>query len=448
MKLQYRRLALVVAFVVFIAACGGNDDGGDKKAGGGNSAASKEKVDYKAIGLWDDGPCDPAKKPLVIGLMTVFESPVISLKDQADALEVAAKAFNKRGGANGSCVQVHTCDDGANTDQAVACVRKIDDAGVVATVNDQGTAGTAEVSAAMSKAKIPRVATNVSQDDWGDPNAYPLDASGTGVTFLLPQGLIEEGSKKIGLIRVDLAQASALKGLLADAYKGKATFVYDTPVPGGTTDFTQFILGAQNAGADGAELALGENEAVQVVKAGQQLSTKLLIGSSLGTFSHKTVEDLGDFSKQMVFMWSYPPATVDLPVYKALRQDLASTGEEALQPENLKASPMRSWIGLYALLKMIRDAHMTTFTREGISKMLNEAKDVPMLDIFGGENWTPALDHPGLYKRAGTNTWGIYRWDANAKAPDGLTGNFVQKSKISFDETLCGTIFGAPKDQC
>ncbi len=45
---------------------------------------------------------------------------------------------------------------------------------------------------------------------------------------------------------------------------------------------------------------------------------------------------------------------------------------------------MRSWIGLYALLKMIRDANMTTFTREGISQMLNEAKDVPMLDIFGG----------------------------------------------------------------
>ncbi|MBV9951997.1 MAG: ABC transporter substrate-binding protein [Acidimicrobiia bacterium] len=443
-----RLLALMMALALAAAACGGSDDN-KSDSGGKGKGVTTEKLDYKAIGLWDDGPCSPSEPPLKIGLMTVFESPVVSLKDQATALEVAAKAFNKRGGANGSCVQVTTCDDGANTDQAVACVRKIDNAGVVATVNDQGTAGAAEVSAAMQKAKIPRVASNVGQDDWGDPNAYPLDASGTGVTFLLPQGLINEGSKKIGLIRVDLAQASALKGLLADAYKGKADMVYDTPVPGGTTDFTQFILGAQNAGADGAELALGENEALQVVKAGQQLNTKMLIGSSLGTFSHKSVEDLGDFSKQMVFMWSYPPATIDLPVYKALRQDLASTGEEQLQPENLKASPMRSWIGLYALLKMIRDAKMKTFTREGISKMLNEAKDVPMLNIFGGENWTPNTDHPGLYKRAGTNHWGIYRWDPNAKAPDGLTGgNFVEKSTISFDKVLCGTIFGAPKDQC
>ena len=112
-------------------------------------------------------------------------------------------------------------------------------------------------------------------------------------------------------------------------------------------------------------LALGENEAIQVVQAGQQLGTEQLIGSSLGTFSHKNVSDLGDFAKQMVFIWSFPPATTDLPVYKALRADLAASGEKALQPDNLKASPMRSWIGMYALLKMIRDAKMTTFTRQG-----------------------------------------------------------------------------------
>ena len=64
---------------------------------------------------------------------------------------------------------------------------------------------------------------------------------------------------------------------------------------------------------------------------------------------------------------------------------------------------MRSWIGLYALLWMIRDAKMTDFTRDGITAMLQQAKDVPMLGMFGDENWTPDLDHPGIYKRAGIN---------------------------------------------
>src|SRR4051794_30204202 len=239
-----RTMGVALSLLLLAAACGGSDD----NASGGDTppTAPAEKIDYASIGLWDDGPCDPSKPELKLGLMTVFESPVISLEDQAKALEASAKAFNKRGGANGSCIKVTTCDDGGQVDQAVACVRTIDQAGVVATVNDQGTAGQADVSAAMAKAKIPRVASNVTQDDWADPNAYPIDASGTGVTFLMPEALIAAGVTKIGLIRVDLAAASALKSLLESVYKGKATFPYDVPVPGGTTDFSQFILGAQN----------------------------------------------------------------------------------------------------------------------------------------------------------------------------------------------------------
>jgi ABC-type branched-subunit amino acid transport system substrate-binding protein len=436
-----RLLVVFSALGLIVGACSSDSK---PTSSGGSNASSAEKIDYTAVGLWDDGPCDAAKPKLTIGLMTVFESPVLSLKDQADALTASAEAFNQRGGANGSCIEVHNCDDGANIDQAVACVREIDSAGVVATVNDQGTAGQADVSAAMAKAGIPRVASNVAQDDWGDPNAYPLDASGTGVTLLQPQALIDQGAKKIGLVRVDLAGASALVGILGDVYKDAgATFPYDAPVPAGTTDYSQFILGAQNAGVEGLSLSLGEQEAVQVVNAGKQLETDLKLGASLGTFSHKSTSDLGDFASKMALLWAFPPATTDLPVYKALRADLAASGNEALQTENLKSSPMQSWIGLYALLKMMRDAKMTTFTRQGITTMLQQAKDVPMLGMFGDENWTPNLDHPGLFKRAGMNHWASYAWDPNASA-NGLKGNFVEKSEFSFDKVLCGSPFGAP----
>jgi ABC-type branched-subunit amino acid transport system substrate-binding protein len=443
-KIFARIVPLVLVVTLFAAACGDSDDGNEGSGGTTTTAAPAEPVDYAALGLWDDGACDSEKPPLKLGLMTVFESPVLSLEDQADALEAAAEAFNGRGGANGSCIEVTTCDDGGTIDQAVACVRTLQDAGVVATVNDQGTAGQAEVSAAMQQAKIPRVAANVTNADWGDPNAYPLDASGTGVVFLMPQALINNERNKVGIVRVDLAAASAMKGLLEQTYEGDATFPYDAPIPGGTTDFTQFILGAQDKGSDSLMLASGEQEALQVVNAGEQLSTPMKIGASLGSFPHRLVADLGDFADQMVFLWAYPPATFDLPVYEALRADLAASGNEQLQPENLKASPMRSWIGLYALLKMMRDAKMTEFTGEGITAMLKQAKNVPMLGIYGDENWTPDTNHPGLYKRAGTNHWATYSWDADAPAPGGLEGNFVETSTMSFDETLCDSIFGGP----
>src|SRR5437868_5915725 len=150
-RIPARMLAVLLATTLIAACSSGSSKGGAKNT----ATTAAAKIDYNAIGLWNDGPCDTARKPLVVGLMTVFESPVLSLKDQATALDAAAKAFNSRGGANGACIQVHTCDDGANADKAVACEREVDRAGVVATVNDQGTAGQAEVSAGMAQAGIP-----------------------------------------------------------------------------------------------------------------------------------------------------------------------------------------------------------------------------------------------------------------------------------------------------
>jgi ABC-type branched-subunit amino acid transport system substrate-binding protein len=433
-------LAVLLSVVLAAPACGGRDRAAD------NATARPASIDYEAVGLWDDGACDESLEPLKLGLMTVFESPVLSLGDHAIALEAAADAFNARGGANGACIEVHTCDDGAKLDQSLACVREIDEAGVVATVNDQTTAGLAEVSAAMAAAGIPRIATNVTPTDWADANAYPIDAAGTGTALLLPQALIEEGVVRIGTIRPDLAEASALIGLLRDVYDDEgAELPLDVAVAAGTTDFSQYVLAAEDAGVGGVTLTLGEQEAVQVARAGEQLDTDLLIAAPLGAFSHARVAELGEIAEQMVFLWSYAPATIDLPVYEVLRDDLAASGDDALQPANLAATPMRSWIGLYALLKIVRDAGTTQFSREEITRLLNEATDVSMLGMLGGEDWTPAFDHAGAFKRAGTNRWSIYRWDPEADAPGDLDGNLVDTAVINFDDVLCGSPFGAPE---
>src|SRR5262245_18724793 len=93
-----RVLAVLMALTLVAAACGDDAGGGDANAtdGGGTDvgtdAGTGEQIDYEAIGLWNDGPCDDAKDPLVIGLMTVFQSPVLSLEDQAIALEASADA--------------------------------------------------------------------------------------------------------------------------------------------------------------------------------------------------------------------------------------------------------------------------------------------------------------------------------------------------------------------
>ena len=437
-------LAVAGALALLAAACSGDSDGPAEAEA--TPTKSAESIDYEAIGLWDDGPCDESKPPLVLGLMTVFESPVISLADAGTALEAAAAGFNERGAANGACIEVHTCDDGANIDQSLACVRELDEAGVVATINDLGTAGLSEVSEAMTAAGIPRVASNVNPADWADPNAYPTAGSATGFPLVATHALLEQDASDVSIIRVNLPEAAAAKGMLETLYSDRgAEFVADLPVAGGTTDYSQFILASQEAGADGALLALGAQEAQQVVGAGGQLDTEMLFGTAGGTFSHEDMTEMGDVANNLVFVWPYPPITSDLPVYDAVRADFAASGDEALQPAKAYINPIRSWIGLYALLWMIRDAGLTDFSRESITELLHNSEDVPMLGFFGDETWTPNFDHEGVFTRAGTNHWGVYRWDAEAEAPDGLEGNLVEVGTLNFDEILCGSPLGAPE---
>jgi hypothetical protein len=66
-----------------------------------------------------------------------------------------------------------------------------------------------------------------------------------------------------------------------------------------------------------------------------------------------------------------------------------------------------------------------------------------MLGLFGGEDWTPSANHPGLFQRAGTDHWQVWRWDAEAEG-DFEGGNFVAGAPVSFDAVLCGSPFGAP----
>ena len=66
-----------------------------------------------------------------------------------------------------------------------------------------------------------------------------------------------------------------------------------------------------------------------------------------------------------------------------------------------------------------------------------------MLDIFGGEDWTPGLNHSGLFQRGGHESLGDLSMGSGGGGEVG-DGNFVESTVFSFDEVLCGSPLGAP----
>lgn len=430
--------------VLVTAGCTESDDGNDPS--GGNTPEVSE-ADFEAVGLWDDGPCDESLEPLVVGMLTTFQSPVITAEDQALALEAAAVAFNGRGGANGHCVEIVTCDEKADTNQAIECTRTLDSAGVSVTVNDS-TASTPgpEVGDAFKAAGIARFAVNATTPDLTDLNSYPFDAGGIGTVMVMPEPLVADDLKKIATIRVDLPAASALIGIMENMYGDDgAEFIADIPVTAGTTDYSQYVLAAEDAGADGVVVPLGGQEAIQVLRAAQQLDSDLVFSTSLGTLPYRDLVELGDFADQLVLNGSIPPATADLPAVRVLVADLAASGEDELQPEALKQSAMKSWVGLYALLDILRTAETEDFSRANVTALIEASGPIDMLGLT--TDWTPRTDNPGAFPRTGNGYYSFWRWDDAASWGD-ASGNLAQTGEANLIDILCGSPLGAPADTC
>ena len=401
------------------------------------TTAPPKAGDLEAIGLWDDGPCDESLEPLHVGLQTVFASGVLTLGDQAVALEASAEAFNARGGANGACIQVTTCDDGADPNKAVECVRTLDEAGVAVTVNDTTAVAPADVAAGYAAAGIPRFANSPGQDDYPDLNTYPYTAGGSGTSIMMVQGLVDAGVSKVAIVRVDVPAATVLAGFFGAVFGDNGIeVVADLPVPAGTTDYSQFILAAQAAGAEGIAMPVGGQEGIQVLRAGQQLDADLVYSSSTGTFPLADIQSLGEYGQRVILNEGFPPAAVDDPVINQLVADLeAHSDEEILQRPNLKASPMRSWIGLYALLQILREADTTDFSRENVKALIDASGPIDMLGL--SPEWTPATDHPGAFTRAGSGYYSFWTIDAAGET-------FELVSEADWDATICGSPIGGP----
>lgn len=345
------------------------------------------------------GACDKKLPVVHLGLITVVESPVLTLGDQADAAEASVTAFNKRGGVSKHCMDITICDDGADATQAADCARQFADGNIVATVNDTTSFGTGDVIAILEEAGIPRVGLSPATAELSSPITYTIGAGGIGTTAMMAPPLGKAGFKKPYMIAVDNPQIDAIPVLMEDLFAAyDMEFLGISKVPAGTTDYQQFILAAEDAGADSVMLPLGENEALQVLQAAQQLGTDLVFSTSQGTLGKAAIAALGDFGKQIYLNGVLPPATAstkDWPILKTVIKDLAASGEKALTKNQLKESPVRSWVAVYhvvTILEQLGDLDIVTGDdvaagRAAVTEAMNAATDIETFDLI--PPWTP-----------------------------------------------------------
>ena len=401
----------------------------------GVGASTSSKAPAAASPLPKTGACDKSKTPVELGITTVLESPVLSLIDQVDAAKASVTAFNKNyDGVGGHCINLTVCDDKADPNAATACARKFVDSNIVATINDTSSFGTKDVATIFADGKLARVDISPNTDDLASPVAYAIGGGGVGTTFMMAPPLLKSGHKKLYMVGVDSPTIELLPKVMEPMIKSYgAEFVGLSKVAGGTTDFQQYILAAEDAGADGVMLPLGENEAVQVLRAAQQLGTKMDFSASLGTFGTADVASFGKFAKQIVFNAELPPITGDAsrwPILPTVIKDLSASGKKELQKDQIKSSPFRSWVAVYHFKTIMENfGDPDNITRESVITAMNTATDV---DTFGLiPPWSPNTTTPVLSFNRISNPW-YYDVSWNGKK------FVVAKNLLSLTDELAG----------
>jgi branched-chain amino acid transport system substrate-binding protein len=395
--------------------------------------------------LWDNGPCKPSSPVYKVGIIAPFQTAVLSLIDQVNGLEASVKAFNARGGIGGHCMELTTCDSKANPNQEADCARQLIDKGIVATLNDTTSFNTQGVIDLMLPAGMPRVAISPGSQDLGSaaiPISFFLGGGGAGTTLMMLPPCVANGFKKIGMINVDSPAVAGLIGLMQTELKAYgATLVGNVAVPAGTTDFQQFTLAMESKGAECTMLPLGENEAKQVLRAAQQLGGKMRFSASMGTFGEADLKAFGNFAS-LIYLNSYlPPATASqktFPILKEIIADLSASGKPELQAEQLKTSPMSSWVATYALVKIVEQfGTPDDISRKAITAAMNKATNV---DMFGlTPPWTPsarvlAPTHPFFGAFGGVSMPWYYQanWNTTSKTIE------VAPNKLHFTNEVTG----------
>jgi branched-chain amino acid transport system substrate-binding protein len=425
-------LSMMGALAFVAAACGGDNKsstnttagatttttGGSTSSGASTSSASTSSASTGSAttttggggaNLPDNGPCDASKPKYKVGTLTVIESPVLSLKDDSTALSAAIKAFNNRGGVGGHCIELSICDSKGDPNKEVDCARQAVNSGVVATLSDQTPFNTQGVKEVMEAAGIPRIGAAPGTADLNSKVIFAFDAGGAGSTFMQVPGCTRNGNTKLAAVHVDTPTIGPLFAALGPMLKAyNATMETKIPLAAGTTDYQQFTLAAQNAGATCVIIPLGQNEAVQVLQAANQLNTTLKWSGSANTFNAADMKNFGDFAKQIYVNTAFPSPTASQtrwPILATILKDLGASGEKSMEPDNMKTSAIRSWMSVYALTTIMEKfGKPDDISRQSVMAAVKAAKDVDMFGLI--PPWTPTFSQaPGTPFSSVSQPW-------------------------------------------
>ncbi|SNQ46831.1 putative Branched-chain amino acid ABC transporter substrate-binding protein [Frankia canadensis] len=305
--------------------------------------------------------------------------------------KAAATAVNAKGGIKGKQIEIKTCNESNNPNDATKCARQAVANHSVAVVGSFSTYGQ-QVTQILAGAGIPYIGFNgATPAEYACSTCYEFDAGSTLVFAGLPGALRASGAKTVQPIALDLAASAANVAGVEQAAKAAGLRTLPAVKVGVTsTDLAPAVQAVIQSKADAAVSILPTELTLAFIKAADQAKASFTFGVVDGQIQSGVSQIHGTQDDHLLVVGAYPPVDADdkypgIAQYNRELDAAVKAGDKDASIRN--SSGLRAWLTVHVVAEV--GAGITgDVSASSLNTAFKSAKDVDLLGIL--PKWTPS----------------------------------------------------------
>jgi ABC-type branched-subunit amino acid transport system substrate-binding protein len=341
----------------------------------------------------------------------ILQTAAANFVESVNGAQAAAEAINKAGGVNGHPIEIISCNDNLNANDAVGCVRKAVSEKVVAYAGGVEPFDSA-VFPFLERAKIPYVGPITAQNPFPSHSEYSFPLEGESTVMQAESGTlaVKHGGPRVVIVQLSDSPASIVGGTYAinavTASGGTVAKVLSVSVT--TTNWSSYAAQIMNAKPDGVTCSCSPQNTPGLLKALRQAGFTGPLTEPATEFLVNDIKNLGSTAGKVYLASTLRSPDVDDPGVKAFLDEMtASQPSSALRD----ATSELSWLAVHVIADVLTDQKGTTS-----AELIKGLQTSPGLKGHGlipdGVTWAKA----GPIARAPripTNSVIDYQWDGS-----------------------------------
>jgi ABC-type branched-subunit amino acid transport system substrate-binding protein len=364
--------ASAVTLLLGLAACGGDDSDSDSDS----TPSQDPNVAFTG-------------EPVKVMTLTAYDTDTLNVKAILDIAQGAVVQINNDGGLGGHELELITCNEGADPNQAAECARQAVEEGVAAMVGGFTANGDA-IMPILEEAGIPWFAPpGISAAELSSEDSYPITSGVLGLAGL-GQMAAEDGCDKVASVNYDLPSAGSISqlvdlGLGSQGHEASALI----KVPPTTTDFS--TIAQETSEYDCAVVGTPPQPFLGIAASGAQLGSETKYYVVPGGLTDTVTESGGEAVEGTVTLSNFPAA--DDPIWDDAKEavgdleDDENGGWSALYLQN-------TWVGYRTFLSLLKNND--DFSAAGIKATLDATTQVDTDGFAPPFSFAEDFPAPGL----------------------------------------------------